>query len=320
MKLKLLLLICLITTATASFAQTRRNEAGIQTDNDSYLLQGSDRYYTDGIYFYFRHALKVKDSTQTALANKVLGFEVGQKIFNPHSGSIPSVYFVDRPFAGYLYLGSNLNLLYRNESNIKLSAQLGVVGPASKAEQIQKFVHNAFGFYPPEGWEYQIQDNVQLNLSAEYNKLFFRTSSIDLSLASYANLGNGFSGAGVGPLFRWGNFNQLFNSVSTQSSAIAQNRIAPLHEHEAFFYYKPQFNYVAYDATIQGGLGKDHNVPGSLEVTLNPERIVFSNQFGLMFTSNRLVFDIAATLHSREVKEMRESHAWGSLTVLYRFN
>ena len=305
-----------------AFAQTHSTEIGIQSDNDSYLAQGSDRYYTDGIFIYYRHALKVDASS--GLQNKVLGFEAGQKIFNPQTGSIfyngrDNPGYVDRPFAAYLYLGSTLNLLYKNESNLKLGAQIGVVGPDAFGRQTQTFVHDNFGFYHPSGWEYQVDNNLELNLSAEYNRLLARGSWIDVSLTSYANLGNGFTGAGIGPLFRLGDFNQLFNSVSTQSTATRSGSVAPLHKRELFFYYKPQFNVVAYDATVQGSLFGSHN-PNSMEITLNPERLVFSNQAGIGYSGKRFVLDAAAIFHTKDVKEMRQSHQWGTVTLLYRFN
>jgi lipid A 3-O-deacylase len=321
MKLRLFFLFTFLLGYVNLFAQTHSTEIGAETDNDSYLLQGSDRYYTDGFFMYYRHALPVSNSSN--LENKVLGFEFGQKIFNPQSGSIanyqgvdqPSL--VDRPFAAYLYVGSTLNFLYNNESNLKLSAQLGIVGPNAYGMQVQDFVHDNFGFYHPSGWEYQIKNDPELNLSAQYNRLVARASFVDFSFASYGNLGNGFSGAGAGFLLRLGNFNQLFNSVSTQSTATNGNKITPLHKHEFFFYYTPLINYVAYDATIQGGLLESKG--NSPEITADKEPFIFSNQFGVAFTTNRFVFDIATIFHTKDDKEMVQSHQWGAVTGLYRF-
>ncbi|HAL83677.1 MAG TPA: DUF2219 domain-containing protein [Mucilaginibacter sp.] len=321
MRFKLLALFSLLFSTVNLFAQSHSTEIGAETDNDSYLMQGSDRYYTDGIFFYYRHALKINSTDSAKLRNKVLGFEMGQKTFNPQSGSIyyngadqPSL--IDRPFAGYLYVGSTLNFLYNSESNLKISALLGIVGPGSYAKQIQTFVHDNFGFYHPSGWEYQINNDYELNLSAEYNRLLARGSWIDVSLAGYLNLGNGFTGAGVGPLLRLGSFNQLFNSVSTQSTVSRGEVKGLLHKHELFFYYKPLANYVAYDATIQGGLFDNHS---GLEITKNKEPFIFSQQFGVAFTTNRFVFDIAAIFHTLDDKEMIQSHQWGTVTGLYRF-
>lgn len=319
MKFKLFIFLAgLICTANV-FGQSHSAEFGIQTDNDSYLGQGSDRYYTDGIFFFYRQALEVKNNPNASLFNKILGFEIGQKIFNPQSGSVPGPQYVDRPFAGYLYAGTTLNLLFKNESNLKLGAQIGIVGPASGAQKTQEFVHKNFGFYTPAGWQYQIENNAVINLSAEYNRLIIRANWIDLSLASYVNLGTGFTGAGAGPLLRLGAFNELYNSESTQSTASNNGSFQPLNAHEIFFYYKPQFNYVAYDATIQGGIFDKHTDPNSIAITLDREPFVFSQQFGVAFTTNRFVFDVAAIFHTKEVKEMEQSHQWGSVTGIYRF-
>jgi hypothetical protein len=306
--------------ATTVFAQTHRDEFGIRTDNDSYLLNGLDNYYTNGLFLHYYHALPVKSHDSTSLQNKILGFELGQKIFNPQSGAIPSPIYVDRPFAGYLYVASTLNLLFRNESNIKLSAQLGIVGPSSLAGLAQTWLHKTSGLYKIQGWQYQIKNDPELNLSAAYNKLLARGTIADISLSTYANLGTGFTGAGAGPLIRIGNFNQLFNSASTQSTVIVHNQVAPLHTSEFFFYYKPQVNLVAYDATVQGGLFESHNDVNSSEVTGKPEPVVFSQQFGLVYTANHWVYDLSAIFHTKDTKEMLNSHQWGSVMVSYRFH
>ncbi|TSJ38587.1 lipid A deacylase LpxR family protein [Mucilaginibacter corticis] len=314
---KLFLPLLLIFSTTCALAQNHSEEFGIQSDNDSYLGQGNDRYYTDGLYFFFKHALDVKGSA--TLQNKVLGFDLGQKIFNPQSGSVPSADFVDRPFAGFLYAGANMNYLYKNESNLKIGAQVAIVGPASGGEAAQNFVHNNFGFYKTSGWQYQIKNDVELNLSGEYNKLIGRDSLVDLSFTSYGNLGTGITGAGAGLLFRIGLFNQLFNSASTGSSVIAGNAVLA-HKHEFFFYYRPTANFVGYDATIQGGLFSKHNDPNSLEITGTPQRFVLSNQVGFTYSTSRWLFDATAIFHSKDTKEMAHADQWGSATVYYKFN
>ena len=309
--------LLLILTATCTFAQNHSNEFGIQSDNDSYLGQGSDRYYTDGLYFYFRHALNVKSDDK--LMNKVLGFDLGQKIFNPQSGSVPSAAYIDRPFAGYLYAGASMNYLYKNESNLKLGGQAGVIGPASGAKQAQTWVHNNFGFYAPEGWQYQIKNTFQLNLSGEYNRLIGRDTALDLTFASYAKLGTGFTGAGAGLMLRLGVFNRLFNSASTQSSVIADAGVKRAVKREFFLYYKPMANFVGYDATIQGSLFSKADT-NSMQVISEPKRFVLSNQIGVTYATKRWIIDAAAIIHSRETTHQQLSEAWGSVTLYYKFD
>ena len=316
MKIKFVPLFLGLIISARSFAQTHVNEVGIKSDNDSFLAQGSDRYYTNGIFIYYRHALKVKDQDTAKLKNKVLGFELGHKIYNAQSGRIPNEEYVDRPFAGYLYAGINLNLLYANESNLKLGAQVGVIGPGSGGYEIQKFIHNTFGFYQLNGWQYQIHDGAQLNLSAEYNRLLTRGNGVDLSFNGYGNLGNGFTGAGAGLMLRLGDFNQLFSSVSTQSTATRVDDSKLLHKREFFAYYKPALNYVAYDATIQGSLFNSHS---PAEITMDQKPIVISNQIGVAYTASHWVFDLSIIFRSKEAQYTVRSQQWGSLTALYRF-
>lgn len=310
-------LAALLFISEATSAQSHAHEFGFQSDNDSFLGQGSDRYYTNGLFIFYRQALNTNNNLK--LANKVLGIEVGQKMFNPISGYVPNASFVDRPFAAYLYAGANLNLLYKTESNLKLSAQTGMIGPAALGKQVQNTIHDTFGFYTLNGWQYQIRNNFQLNLSAEYNRLLARASWIDVSASAYGNIGTGFNGAGVGPLVRIGDFNQLFNSVSTQSIS-TRNSSSPLHNYELFLYYKPQFNYVAYDATVEGGLFQDGQ-PSGPEIRSTPNRAMLSQQVGAAYGGKRWVIDLAAVFHTRDVKTQTfNTHQWGSATILYRFN
>lgn len=318
MRLILCLLFVLL-MATGASAQQYRNEFGFRTDNDSYLFNGSDRYYTNGLFLYFNHGLKI-NADSSSLANKILGFEIGQKMFNSQSGDIPYLFYYDRPFAGYLYGEVNLNLLYKNESNLKLIAQFGTTGHASLAQNAQQAIHHLFGQYGLDGWQYQIPNNAELNLSAEYNRLLTRGRGVDLSLTSYANLGNGFTGAGVGPLLRLGRFNQLYFSQTTRSTVSANSNIAPLTHSELFFYLKPQFNWVAYDATIEGGIGQkdDFPTPGTFR---HIEPAIFSQQIGGVYSTRRWVYEIYVLFETKDTKEMvLNGHQWGAVEVLYKFN
>ena len=64
-KMKLLIFISLfLTLSNAIYSQEKNynDEFGFRSDNDSYLALGQDRYYTNGLFISFRHALK-QDTT-----------------------------------------------------------------------------------------------------------------------------------------------------------------------------------------------------------------------------------------------------------------
>ena len=317
MKLRLLVLLLWLCGALTVAAQNKvyKNEVGLQSDNDGFLGQGSDRYYTAGNFIYFRHALTVADTS--SIKNKIADFELGQKIYTPQSGSVPGSRFIDRPFAGYLYFGAALNLLYKNESNLKLGAQLGYIGPNSMGQEVQDIIHKTFGFYTPNGWQYQITNALELNLTAQYNHLLARNGALDITANSFGNLGIGLIAAGGGFTARFGRFNPLYNSVSTASTSMA-SQIKNSKTTEFFIYAKPYITFVGYNATIQGDIFS--NVPQANEIEGEIRPIVLSEQLGVNLVNGPWVVDVLATYQTRETKLMiHNGHQWRLVMLLYRF-
>jgi len=297
-------------------AQTYKNEFGFKSDNDSYLGQGSDRYYTNGLFINFRHALD-QQKLREGLEKKTYELSAGQKMYNPYSGYAPDPALQDRPFAGYLYVEGAMNWFYSNESILKASAQIGTTGKNSLAEDGQELLHRVVGFYDLEGWDYQIRNELAVNLSAQYSRLLTRTAdnAVEFSFEGYANLGTTFSGAGAGILFRTGNLNQLFNSAYTNAVIGNNAKTKALVKREFFFYAKPQLNLVAYDATIQGSMF-NNNSP----VTFDQKPLVFAQQLGVDYSSQRFTVDFGVIFKTKEVKSTARAHQWGSISMFYRFN
>jgi len=311
-----LLLFILLGTATLVHSQTYKNEFGFKSDNDSYLGQGSDRYYTNGLFISFRYATD-QQKLKEGLEKKTYEITAGQKMFNPYSGYAPDPATQDRPFAGYLYAEGAMNLFYSNESILKTSVQIGTTGKNSLAQQGQKLLHSTFGFYDTGGWDYQIKNELALNLSAQYTRLLTRIAdnAVEFSFEGYANLGTTFSGAGAGILFRTGNLNQLFNAAYTNAVIGNHAKTKNLVNREFYFYAKPQLNLVAYDATIQGSIF-NNNSP----VTFGQKPIVFAQQLGVDYSTQRFTFDFGVLFKTKEIKSIARAHQWGSISMFYRFN
>ncbi|MGY4384918.1 lipid A 3-O-deacylase [Pedobacter sp. UYP24] len=297
-------------------AQNYKNEFGFKSDNDSYLAQGSDRYYTNGLFISFRRATN-QTKLKQGIEKKIYELSIGQKIYNPISGYAPNPATHDRPFAGYLYASGGLSWFKTNEQILKVTAEIGTVGPSSLAEAGQKLLHKTVGFYELAGWEYQIKDEVAVNISAQYTKLIHRLAgnAADLSFEGYANAGTTFSGAGAGILLRAGNINQLFNSAYTNAAIGNNAKTKGLVPSEVFFYAKPQLNFIAYDATIQGSLFKNNS-----PITFDVKPVVFAQQVGFNYSSQRFTFDFGVIFKTKEIKSSAMAHQFGSISMFYRFN
>lgn len=295
---------------------TFRNEFGFTSDNDAYLFYGQDRYYTNGLFLNFRHALKQPNS-RSKIEKAILEISAGQKLFNPMSGYAPDPLKQDRPFAGYLYAGTSYSAFLKNQSILSFALELGVVGPSSGGKEGQEFLHKTVGFYEIAGWEYQIHDALAVNLRAQYTKLLQRAENnqTDFSFIGTAKLGTTYSGADAGILFRAGTINPLSNSASAHARISAnEDGLMPV-ANEFFFYAQPMVQYVAYDATVKGSLFNNDS-----PVTFDVKPIVFSQILGVTYATRRFTFDYHMQFNSKEIKSKAKPHQFGSLSAFYRFN
>ncbi|HEY1023738.1 MAG TPA: lipid A deacylase LpxR family protein [Sphingobacteriaceae bacterium] len=315
---KLFLVVLLAVIAGSGYSQdtTYKNEFGFQSDNDAYLAVGQDRYYTNGLFITFRRATD-QSRIKAPVNKKIWEAEIGQKIYNPVTGRISSINSVDRPFAGYLYVGGSLHWLYQSESSLKITLQLGTLGPSALGEEVQSLLHDIVGFYEIRGWEFQLKDEMAINTSAVYDHLLGRSNSgtTDLTGTSYINIGNTFSGAGLGLLFRAGSLNKMYQSVST-NSRIAHNPKDDENKKELFFFLKPQLHFIAYNATVQGGLFLQDKGP----VTFGIKPLVFSQEAGINYANNRWTLNFSAAFLTREIKSIARAHQYATAKIYYRFN
>lgn len=294
-------------------AQTFRNQIGGRLENDQYINPYNDRYYMAGTMLNYTTILK-HTGDNTGLMKKTLELEVGQQIYGPFATYARRIRNQDRPYTGYLYAGGSINWLYANESALKVTVQVGTIGPASGAEDVQKGFHKLFGLKEPEGWQYQLKNEPGLNIEANYTKLLYRNAKswLDVSLDPSIRIGNTFSNATAAVLLRAGKLGKLYESASTNSRVSLKDEEQGS---ELFFYAIPQLSYVAYNATIQGGLFRDDKGPVKFDIY----NWVFTQQLGVQFATKRWTASYTALIRTREVKSTALGDQWGVLALAYRF-
>lgn len=290
---------------------------GFKTDNDAYLGIRQDRYYTNGLFVYFKKNLNSRQKDTSAIYKKNVGFELGQKMYNARSGNISQIERVDRPFAAYLYAATSMQWVYNNETNLKAELQIGTIGPRALGKEAQELIHKTFGFYNINGWQYQVNNEMGINLGIEYQKLVIRSSNknFDLALPLSLNIGNTFTTLKSALLFRVGNLNPYYHSVANFNNFGNYKNQDVWNAKEWFFYYRPSLNVIGYDGTIQGGLFNKQKGPK----VFDPKPLVLSNEIGFSCTNQKWNANLGLFFNTKEVKSSAMPHKYASLTFFRYF-
>ncbi len=287
----------------------------IRTDNDFYVNPFLDEYYSNGLYLNFRF---LKPSTDSSFNKSIYSFELGQAIYTPSKDYKASSSRQDRPFAAYLFGSFSFEKYRKDKQFFQAEIQVGILGPSAFGEQSQSFLHRTFGMAETLGWDYQIQDQIGLNINLQMLRSLFYAFNrqMDFNIFSKGELGTVADRIHLGFLSRIG-FNSL-NSI--QHTALLQSNIGKENTaysgNEVYFFLKPSIAYVFYDATLSGSLFKDKSpvvfdalpIQTSLEVGLEVASKRFNVSYSIFFLSQKPDNDLA------------KGHQFGRIELSYRFN
>ena len=178
----LLTLGALLMAATPAAAEESGWLCDFQLEND-FFGGDTDHHYTHGtrigclsrrIHWFERLAdqlpwfslAQAQASDQGRLEARAR-MTLGQNIYTPEDLSATTLIEEDRPYAGWLYLGFGLVGNQGDHRYDKIELEIGMVGPASGAEDVQTSWHQRFGFRDPKGWRHQLKNEPGLNLYYE---------------------------------------------------------------------------------------------------------------------------------------------------------
>lgn len=306
-------LILLLSYTLCAAQHHPRSEFNFRNDNDLYLFNKQDQYYTNGIFFNIR---KTADSTNLSAneANRLLGLTIGQKMYNAYTANIRHIEEVDRPITAYLFIAANFDRYFESERFVSFIAEIGTIGRRALGEQFQEGIHRAFRLYDIDGWQYQLKNAFGMDVAAQYGGLLYRNRGqwFDVSGRATATLGVNHTGFSIAPSFRFGRLNPFHQSIYTSSRLQAYGGSVA---EELFLYYSPRLQFVGYDATLQGGMFLRDKGP----VTHRPARWVWYNQIGMMYAKNALSLHFQYIFYTKEVPAMFFRHRYGSVGMGYRF-
>ncbi len=245
------------------------------------------------------------------------GMKISQRIWTPNDISVIEPQIHDRPYAGLLEIESH-TADYGPKFAQKSWLALGITGPKSTAEYVQKKVHALIGSTSPLGWPFQVQEQVTLQLAYEIDALLFR-SKINLSkfiannqweVSSYSHLslGNFNTEASLGLLFRWGTgLNNTFGRLSSHFGHTG-NTTQVISSSNFIVYSRLQLGYRFNDLTIEGEL--------PYESTVDIEHNQIKTVLGLRWTIDNYAITWSLNTYTRAYNSDNKSwHSYGSLTL-----
>ncbi|WP_163410040.1 lipid A deacylase LpxR family protein [Flavobacterium ajazii] len=289
------LLFILITAF--GFAQGRKAEIGIISDNDLYTSSKYDMYYTNGMELFYRFLSKNENEK---ISKEITEFRVGQYIYNPRFINKEAVAINDRPFTGYLFAEAGRSFFYKSESVLKTDFQLGFIGPNAFGEEVQESFHHFIGYKEVYGWENQLHNALAVQAHVMYSKKLFPTKHhdfVDIHFQSEANLGTVFTGISTGVLTRFG-FKKLLPVYDSNLHDASVSYEPQYNIREFYFYAMPSVNYQFYDATIQGSMFSDTS---PLTFDLVPLR--FNAEAGLKYRHNNFNISYSFIYRGKELKD-----------------
>ena len=311
------------------FVKIPKGYWSLQLEND-FLARSGDRQYTHGVEVSFvddteppawMHALARYLPLFEVGSENWVSYSIGQAIFTPDDITQSGLLVSDRPYAGWLY-SSHAYLSQQQVStdvyhlNV-LEATVGIVGPASGAEFTQKFIHSFLPAPDPQGWDKQLNNELGLNLNYVHRwRLYGYTSNdheYEFSPHLVMSLGNIYTYAGAGVMFRWG---------SGLRNDIGPPNIRPGFSGSSYFSAKSRRNWYVFAGYESRLMFRNIFLDGnnwSDSHRVSKEFVVGDLQLGFAFHVNNIRIAFSEILRGREFTTQTHLTAYGAVNLTFYY-
>lgn len=312
----------------------------VYVEND--LFANTDRDYTNGTKItmispdvskytdsgavpdLFAPLLRLYTRTEREGAIRNVAISLGQNMYTPEDITTTEFQPDDRPYAGWSYLGLGLHAkTTRRLDTLELS--LGMVGPASLAEDTQKLVHRIIDAQRPNGWKHQLANEPAINLVYERKyRVFYWGDEGGLGMDFVAHgggsLGNVFTYLNAGGSLRAGL--RVPRDFGTTTIRLAGGASAPTSPEDPRFgswlglgfhlFASVDGRVVARDIFLDGNTFAD-----SHSVDKNP--FVADLAIGAAITVSRVKASYATVVRTNQWEGQEEPQVFGSITLSASF-
>lgn len=318
----------MVETEDGEIKKLVEDDKGVLTfvlEND--LFVGNDSGYTNGAHVSYTSSEKgmpsyiKKSSNYIPLLNKNgekrISISAGQNIYTPSDITKSEFQENDFLYAGWLY--GSLGILSDNGNSFDNAViTLGVVGPSSRAEQAQKFIHHAVGSLRPKGWDHQLKDELGANFSYERKWRHIVEEKpfgigVDIMPHVGANLGNVYTNAAFGTTFRFGyDLPADYGPPRIRPNLPGSDFFIPTKKLSGYLFTTAELRAVGRNIFLDGN--SFQNGP-----SLDKRIMVKTLQYGATAVYNDVRISYTNILVSKEFKGQKHVTEFGAITLSCRF-
>ena len=240
---------------------------------------------------------------------------VAQEMHTPDDITNPNPPEDDQPYAGILYVDS---VLYARSERWAHAweLKLGVVGPASQAENAQKDFHELIGGDEPMGWDTQLPNEPVINIGLTTAHLWAEgnaggSAKWRLVPVGHVGLGTYFTGVGVGMYGEVGwNLVDALGGTSLRDGLNAASTVGvgPVDGWSVSFFGGLGGHAIAHYLPLDGTVFQD-----SRSVDTKP--FVGNASLGFSVRHGTFALSLATTFTTKAFDTQEESAEFGSLSV-----
>ena len=254
-----------------------------------------------------------------------VSLSIGQNMYAPENLERTDLILDDRPYAGITYLAAGFHSKDSRRMDT-FEINLGIVGPHSYAEQVQKTWHKWINATDPKGWAHQLKDEPIFNLYYERKWRLLKTDlgkefGLDVIPHLGGALGNGLTGVNTGAQTRFGW--HLPNDYGTFLIRPGSDTNAPMGDSDPRFYTASQrlgchvfagfnANAVIRNIFLDGNTFRDSH-------SVDKKPFVLQGVAGVAVLFHRFKITYAYVYQTKEYDTQNEAQEYTSITVSYSF-
>lgn len=297
-------------------------EVEITFDNDFIFF--TDRYYSSGVNLAYAKLIKPSSGFFERFSSKRLDssklitrVHYGHRIYTSKDIKESDVELFDRPYAGWHYLKFDLMNFPNDEEANKYSIDVGLVGERSGIGNFHQWWHYQVGITPPRGWQYEIENELLVNITYNRIKNWKLAKKIKLITNSGLSVGNRENKAAQEITLRLGKFNELMNTSFINSRVddiIPELGYYPKDGgEEGFLFFSITGSYVLSNIFLEGSLFSE-NSPQTAEL----DDFLITRKWGFMYSNYYTTFSFSVYRIGKEFIGGRV-HRYLNLNLAFRF-